>query len=339
VLFYDVEDLGLDKNLVAQQSRVRLYYDVAEPLAPRTLIAKHAAVADHLEAGRSREGLFEREVRFYQKLATQLILATPRCYYARRDPASGRHLLLLEELGPADPETARQGCSMKEASLLVREIARFHAGWWQRPELGRLSWIPDHNQSRHTDQMQQRFPQILAAFKTMGTGELPPGLLEMAERAGGQLAALAHDLYDASPRTLVHGDLGRENLAFSSSRNDLGVAVANWQGLGKDAGVTDAALFIGEHLNSEVRPAEVRKLLAIYQQGLQANGVDDLPYERCLLDFRRALLLRQLKLIELSVHSPLPVQQREQLREIALRRNFTTINLFDAASVLHLSRA
>ena len=61
------------------------------------------------------------------------------------------------------------------------------------------------------------------------------------------------------------------------------------------------ALFIGEHLY-----AEVRELLASYQQGLQANGVDDVSYEQSLLDFRLALLLRQLKLIERPVRAPSP---------------------------------
>lgn len=331
---FDSIDLGPDVGFVAQICRIRLFYDAAEASAPRSLIAKFSSPDGEQRAHGLRLGLYEREVRFYKELAGQIILGTPRCYYGDIDLETGAHVLLLEDLGPVREGGQERGCTSKEATLLVREMARFHAGWWQRPELGRMRWIPDLSRMHDFATMQEAFPETWNSFSRMAPAALTKRLAPLVERAQGRLSRMAQQLYSSSPRSLVHFDLQRDNLFFKRSRNDLGVMVIDWQLMTRGNGVTDMALFLGENLNSELRRAEVAHLLATYHRALLSNGIESYPFERCLADFRQALLLRMLLLIHLVTHLPFSEEQLALHMDIRIPRNLIAVDRFYAGEML-----
>jgi len=334
VIAFDARELGPDKGFVAQIAQIRLFYDRAEASAPRSVIAKFSAADAGQRAHGLRQGLYEREVRFYQELAGLVILSTPRCYHSDIDLETGAHILILEDLGPADGDARQRGCTGEEASLVVREMARFHAGWWQRPELGRLPWIPNLDQMHDFAAMQKGFTGTIDRVRRTTTSRLPPGLLRLAERASPRLRALANALYFEAPQTLVHFDLQRDNLYFRRSRNDLGVTVIDWQLMTRGNGTIDMAQFLGENLDSTISSYQVKTLLATYHNGLLANGIDDYPFETCLADFRSALLLRMLLIIYLVTHLPFSAEQRALHMDTLLPRVYNAIGIFDAAALL-----
>src|SRR5205085_3514 len=117
------------RGFVARVVRYHLYFDGEPQGAPHSLIAKFAPADPDLRA--TLLGLLKREVRFYAELAGTAGLRTPRCYYGAVDEASGGSVLLFEDLTALRPGDNLYGCTLEDAVLAVRQIARFHARWWE----------------------------------------------------------------------------------------------------------------------------------------------------------------------------------------------------------------
>src|SRR5919202_3942101 len=120
VMSLTIQDLGTEKGITGHLARVRLDYDTRETDAPRSLIAKGSASDLQARAIIHSRGFYEREVRFYEQLATRSPLRTPYCYFSAIDLASGASLLLLEDLAPAHNGSQIEGCSLEEAELALR---------------------------------------------------------------------------------------------------------------------------------------------------------------------------------------------------------------------------
>lgn len=113
-----------------QLARLHLTYDRAEADPPQSLIAKLSSPDPMLRAEYHALELYEREVRFYQELADQVALRTPRCHYSVLDRETGLCVLLLEDLAPIRSGGENYAlCSLEEAELAVAQIAKFHASW------------------------------------------------------------------------------------------------------------------------------------------------------------------------------------------------------------------
>ena len=67
-------------------------------LSDRSVIAKLSSSRPGMRE-RSVD-LYVREVRFYRELAEHTALKVPTCFHADVDEESGRHVLLLEDVGP-----------------------------------------------------------------------------------------------------------------------------------------------------------------------------------------------------------------------------------------------
>jgi hypothetical protein len=80
------EILGEGEGFIGQIVRLHLRLDRPEEGAPDTLIAKLPIGLDQNRALGELLGAYEREIRFYEELAGEVGLRSPRCYYAAMDP-------------------------------------------------------------------------------------------------------------------------------------------------------------------------------------------------------------------------------------------------------------
>ena len=96
------EVMGDEEGLTGtgQMARLRLTFDRAEADAPQSLVAKLSSPDPVHRAELHALEMYEREVRFYQELANQVALRTPRCFYSALDRETGLCVLLLEDLAP-----------------------------------------------------------------------------------------------------------------------------------------------------------------------------------------------------------------------------------------------
>ena len=81
-------------------------------------------------------GSYERELRFYERLARSTHVRTPHCYFAARAAEPGGFVFLLDEVQgePGIP-------TLQALEQALCEIAALHARYWQAPELADLAWL------------------------------------------------------------------------------------------------------------------------------------------------------------------------------------------------------
>jgi hypothetical protein len=329
VTAFTVETAGGDGGLYGQTVRVRLIYDQPEAGAPPSLIAKFSAVSKEM---RERAiGSYEREIRFYRELASHSALPVPTCYYADIDPASHRHILLLEDMAPAVSGSRLTGCTAAQAALAVRHIAAFHAAWWEHPALSALDWLPDPDFGDDPGASQRQYESWWPRFlENLGDAPLPEPILAMGKRFGSHRAAIEHHLFNAPPRTLLHGDFHLGNLVFASAGSGTPFAVLDWQMLRRGRAVRDVAYFLSENLLPDVRQKVEGPLLKEYHRGLVEGGVSGYTIEDCLTDYRLALLQRFRALVSTIAVMPFTPAERQMHVDVLLPRNIAAILDMDA---------
>ncbi|MCL4860002.1 MAG: phosphotransferase [Caldilineaceae bacterium] len=283
--------MGDEEGLTGSGQMVRLHltYTHDEVEAPPTLIAKFSSPDPVLRAEFHAYELYEREVHFYHEIAHQVELRTPRCYYGALDQESGYCVLLLEDLAPVRSGGDNYAlCSLQEAELAMRELARFHVSWWQSPKLASLGWLrrqPQVYQAFH-DAYQQRWGSFL---DQVGHSLAPPIVA-----IGEQFACNPGDYWSrlqGPPQTIIHNDYNLGNLLFlETPLGGLSLAVIDWQVVSLGHGLYDVALFLGRHLPPEDQRAKEMEFLKLYHTILSENGVQGYSFAQCLYDYRLFLL-------------------------------------------------
>ncbi len=282
----DAANMTEGRGFAGTLARLSVRYTAPEPGAPHSLIVKLPTENRVMRGVARANGIYESEVRFYERISSLIELRTPRPYYSSFDSDTGDFVLLLEDLAPARAGDQIAGCSEEEAALAVTEIARFHAAWWETESLAELDWMrrPD----RDTAGFERLYQRSWARLKS-DTGDVLPGPLpDVAERLGRNVAAV-RGVTAQPPQTLVHGDFRLDNMFFGV-RGGAAFAVVDWQLFRRGRGVFDVAWFLSGCLNPDTRKSWEQDLLGLYVSTLAQNGVADYGLERCVEDYRLSLL-------------------------------------------------
>lgn len=251
---------------------------------PESVFVKVAAqtAATRLMGELGRLG--QTEVRFYRELAPQVI-GVPYCYGAAFDAATGRYLLVLEDL-PAEscefPDTLHP-LSADQASLIIELLADLHATFWGRlPRDGRgpMGWLytPSGDvTSLLTGSLMHASIKRLAERTTLPVG------------AGGFIAdnyrAVAA-VIDTPPHTVMHGDAHPGNMYFHGGKAGL----LDWQAVRRGHPSRELAYALITSLTPEDRRANQRELLDDYRRALAAAGGPELDRDDLWLRFRQGAL-------------------------------------------------
>lgn len=307
VVAFDAGHLSEAEGAFGRISRLRLDYDVAEAGAPATLIVKLSSPTPEMRERPATRLAYQREVRFYQRIADQASLPTPRCYYADVDVDTGLHVLLLEDLAPGRSGSTVGGCSPEQAELAIHQIAHFHAGWWETSELERLDWLidPDVDPVALREAHERWWPDFLE----QAGHQLPDPVREIGARLGEHRGRVMTHLTRTPPRTLVHSDYKLDNLVFGVGEGSTPLVVLDWQLMRRGRGVFDVAFFLSQNLEPQERRAVEMDLLTAYHRILLEEGVRGVPFEQCLYDYRMSLLGRFGALISTIAAMPFTPEQ------------------------------
>ena len=285
----DVKTIGEGSGFIGQIARVGLTYDRAEPGAPASLVAKFPGAS---EGGRTIGNLFDfynREIRFYEEIADAVELRTPRRYYSAANPAAQEYILLIEDLAPAQVGDHAVGCTLDQARISIESVAKFHATWWEHPQLDKIGeWMPMIDapvQQFAAGAYQQAWEPFLQMFGAM----LSPEVKSVCERIGQNVVKIQSS-FAAPPLTISHGDYRTDNLFFASSEGGPAFAVADWQISTRGRGAFDVSYLLCGGLEPDLRRAHERDLVKLYHDTLVANGVAGYSFEQCWDDYRRGAL-------------------------------------------------
>ena len=288
VTSFDSEIIAEGVGLIGQLARLTPHYDRAEAGAPRSLIAKFPAEAQENRDVGNLFRFYEREIRFYEEIADEVQLRTPRCYYSAMDVDADEYVLLLEDMAPARVGDQLAGCSHQEAELAIRELAKFHATWWDTPRLEELEWMPCANDPINKS-AEQSYQDAWDTFLERFGARLPKSLLATAEKLGSRAGRIQDQLAD-SPRTIRHCDYRLDNLFFATPEGGDPLAVIDWQIASRGRGTYDVGYFMSQSVDPRQRKASEVDLLKTYHRTLAENGVRGYDFAECLRDYRLATL-------------------------------------------------
>lgn len=320
-------------GLYGQTVRVVLRYDREEAGYPLSLIAKLSSAAPQMRAAAITA--YAKEVHFYREMAPYTSLPTPACYYADIDPASHLHVILLEDMSPAASGSRLTGCTQQQARLAVGHIADFHAAWWEHPRLAEMTWLPDPDFGQNPSAQQAVYAGWWPRFlENIGDTRLPDPVRAIGENFGRHRAWIEHHLFNAPPRTLLHGDYHLGNLLFATEKGGAPFAVIDWQLLRRGRAVRDIAYFLSENLLPEDRRSVEPEILADYHRRLMAHGVRDYAFSDCMTDYRLALLQRFRALVSTIAVMPFTPAERQMHVDVLLPRNIAALLDHNAGDLL-----
>lgn len=270
-------------------ARLHLSYD--GPPGPPSVIAKFPSSEEGARAIGNLYGLYEREVRFYSEIAAASDLHCARCYLAEWDADAGQSLLLLEDLcthGEVGDQLA--GCNSAEAALALAHLARFHAHWWDSPDMNSIPWLQrgsDLVRASMTKVYEDSRGPFLEIFGERLAPEVRNSVAGLNERV---LAAMdefdRRDVY-----TIIHGDFRIDNIFFGRPGAPYELAVVDWQSPNRGWGAYDLAYFMSGSMPPEQRRAGERAALERYHETLIGGGVRGYPFDQLLADYRASLMV------------------------------------------------
>lgn len=304
----DVRTIGEGSGFIGQLAQIRPTYDREEAGAPSSIVAKMPGAS---EGGRQIGNLFDfyhREIKFYEEIADEVELRTPKRYYSAMDRDKQQYILLTEDLAPAEVGDQAVGCNLAQARLAIESVAKFHATWWENPRLEKIGeWMPAINAP-----VQQvaagAYAQAWQPFLDMFGEGLSPAIRSACERIGANVVKI-QTAFAQPPRTISHGDYRVDNLFFASSNGGYEFAVADWQISTLGRGTFDVAYLICGGLDPEVRRANERELVKLYHDTLVAHGVGGYSFEQCWDDYRLGALF-QFVYIVIAVGTLDPANER-----------------------------
>lgn len=329
---FKIAALGNEQGITGNLARLGLFYDTEEESAPRSLIAKFATTdPESLEIMFTVTFHYEREIRFYEKIATRVNLRTPHCYYSAINVEARKYFLLLEDMAPVKSGDLVAGCSPEQAELAIREIAGFHATWWESPELEEMTWMPQPG-SAQIYQLADMYQLAWDPFCERMGHRLPKQMLEIGDRLGRYFDSVWFYIQER-PWTIVHSDYHVENLFFTPPESGTGLVVADWQLLMFGRGVFDIAYLLGGNLDPKDRVEKEMHLLRIYHEILMENDVKDYTFDQCFHDYRFSMLYSLSRYI-IVTGAVLTAEQAQKACEFTVSRYIAAVLDLNAGELL-----
>ena len=271
---------------------------------------------------------YRTEVGFYQQLASEVGIRTPKCWYAAVSDDGTSFTLVLEDLAPGVPGDQIAGCTVAEAQAAAANAARLHGRTWCRAELFELAWL---------------IPPVAASAPILGQF-LQDATAEFVERYATRpadtevLMAFAERFVSwaqgrPKPFSLVHNDYRLDNLVFLPLGSDDTVAAVDWQALTIGLPARDLAFLLATGLDVEDRRTEERFLVDRYHETLAAAGVSGYSPDQCWEDYRYALFQAPLITV-LGAYVARPTERGDRMFTVMAERACTAIRDLGALTLI-----
>jgi len=343
----NIDIIGQDWGFTGVMTRVQLQYASREETAPPSVVIKLPTVTRDISstyrAAQQQNEIaarryFERcasEVAFYQQVAPMNSIAVPRLYYGAADSMTNRVVLVLEDLHNARVGDALHGCSSRDAALVINELAKFHARWWNHPQLDTFSWLPLWGGDALA--AQNRYTQLIGPFLQRFGQRVSRPVREIIDALATNYGAIRQRLQQ-TPATMIHGDLHLDNIFFHAPEHRPPVTVIDWQSVARGRGAIDLALFLFGSLETETRRAVEDDLLQRYYELLIKGGVTGYSFAQLMEDCQLVLLwLLGANVVWLGSLDIDNLRGREKaLVEANLQDGFAALIDHDAGSLLPL---
>jgi thiamine kinase-like enzyme len=274
------ETTAIGTGQMSESYRVSLTWDDRAAAGPESVVVKLAATDQTSRSTGVGLGIYEREIRFYREVAPRIGAPIAACHLAAYDPQDGWFTLVIEDAAPAVQGDQIAGCSVEEARLALRELARLHAPVWNDEQLSTAAWL---NQPSVVSQA--LVAQLVGSFFDRYDARLAREHRALVERFVSRLDGWLADR--RPPFSIAHGDYRLDNLLFGEPGSSRPLTVVDWQTVSWGPPLLDASYFLGSGLTVADRRAHEQGLVREYHDRLRAAGVEDFGWDTCWEEYRR----------------------------------------------------
>ena len=327
------ETIGAGVGVVGQLAKLTLAYDRPGVDLPPTMIAKFASPYPDNKDIAQFYGFYRTEAECYATARRDgLGVTTPAVFSAQVSDDDRDTLLLIEDLTHLRMADQVVGASLAEAEAAMDAAADLHARWWQHRDLDELTWLRPINNPAYKAGEQQ-YGQVWPLFVAKYGDVVASGSLPIAERHGGQIAAMYDHVSARGPLTLTHADYRLDNLLFDDVARR--VVVIDWQLSVRGCGAADISYLLVQSMSIEDRRRHCEVLVRRWYDRLVASGVTGYSWDDAFTDFRRGILL-QLPIGVVGTTAMEAANERGRALQFAMAtRNLQALVDYDCAA-LHL---
>ncbi len=275
-----VQSEAIGTGQMSESHRLALDWNGSADGLPATVVLKIASSDELSRATGINLGIYEREVLFYRDVAPRIGGPLAPCHLALHEPQEGWFTLLLEDARPATQGDQIAGCSIEDARLAMRDLARLHGPLWDDEQLASSDWL---NQPSKVDQV--LVEHLLGGFFERYDARLAPEHRALIERFVPRLDAWIADR--RSPFSIVHGDYRLDNMLFGLPGSPRPLTVVDWQTVSFGPPLLDVSYFLGAGPAASERGAHEEELVRLYHQQLVELGVEGLGWDDCWEEYRR----------------------------------------------------
>jgi hypothetical protein len=287
-----LQPLGETDSVSGFIYRANLTYKTKQHDNPKSLIIK----TPHPKATRPPilTTLYKRELNFYKTLAPKMKLKIPQAFYSDIDNESDKYILVLEDFPHHTPGKNSPGATLQQTNIILEQMAKLHANWWQSPELANYKFLGSLEEfiTRYTREIPKRLPLFLKRFES----EIPSDDLPIFKALPSKFSAIASPLLGA-PQTLIHHDLSLKNTLIREDSSGVDVVLIDWQLAYWNTGVRDVSFFIGISVAPDVRSKCEVEFLRYYWERLRLEGIVGYSFEELWGHYRRAVVCDLARLV------------------------------------------
>ena len=237
----------------------------------------------------SLRSAYEREVKFYQILASQVGVPVPALIYADYDSTNSDYVLVIEDFPDAVTVSNQTGASLQQAYSLLRYMAKLHARYWSDTKLLEHSFLNRTESS--IERFNDGFPKRLPLFLSRFGGLIHPDEMAVFNAFPKGFKEAVKPLMQA-PQTLIHNDFAIKNILIRGNTQEASTFVLlDWAIIGRGPGVRDLSFFIETSIPPKMRSEYEETFLRHYWRELCGEGVTNYSFERLMEDYRRAVLV------------------------------------------------
>jgi hypothetical protein len=264
--------------------------------SPVSVIAKVPSLDEVSRSTARLQHLYEREVSFYQHLASIVTTRTPECLFAERDD-DDNFILILEDLSPSAPTDQFAGLSVEHAKSGLAELAGLHGPTHDRADLHAAPWligVRDELSPLYDAVLPLLFDQFIERYAT----HLSDDVSKMVRALKDRLALFTN--YATPHPCVTHGDFRTDNLLIDAQGGVVPLAVVDWQTVGVASPLLDVAYFLTTSLSPHDCADLEDELLAFYLARLAGEDVV-IPLDLARHEFARYTLQPIVMLVAASV--------------------------------------
>lgn len=267
-----VEHARIGDGLVGLNLRVALDVADSDSAVPSSVVIKLPSLDETSKATGIALRNYEREVKFYEHIASTVDIRAPHCWHGDWDEATGDFVLVLEDMAPAEQGDQIAGCDAGMASNAVMELAKLHGPRWNDPTLDEYEFLGRRTGPDDTAQLEGLWQMFLPGFLETYTPYLSDQATSLLAQFGPHLGAWMNAR--SGPVAVTHGDYRLDNLLFETAAGGPPVTAVDWQTPGHGSPVADLAYFCGAGLLPEERRRVEASLIDDYVSALAPYGVE-----------------------------------------------------------------